>query len=78
VRVWLTPVETPESPPDLADGCLRLPAVVLAEMKEGDRKLAGLTAQDVEEALKAICAHPTYALGRPFPDFARKVETAVA
>ena len=37
VRVWLTPVETPESPPDLIGGCLRLPAAVLAEMKEGDR-----------------------------------------
>ena len=54
MRVWLTPVDTPESPPDLAGGCLRLPAVVLAEMEEGDRKLADLTAQDVEEALKAV------------------------
>ncbi len=47
-------------------------------LKARSSKLADLTAQDVEEALKAICAHPTYALGRPFKDFARKVETAVA
>jgi CBS domain-containing protein len=42
-------------------------------LKARSSKLADLTAQDVEETLKAICSHRTYALGRPFKDFARKV-----
>ncbi len=41
-------------------------------------RLTDLTPQDVEETLKAICSYRTYALGRPFNEFARKVETAVA
>ena len=47
-------------------------------LKARSSKLADFTAQDVEETLKAICSHRTYALGRPFKDFARKMETAVA
>ena len=36
VRVWLTPVENPEPPPDLVGGCLRLPAAPLAEIDQSD------------------------------------------
>ena len=39
---------------------------------------AELSAQDVEDTLREICAHPTFALGRPFKDFGRKVAEAVA
>jgi len=38
---------------------------------------ADLSAQDVEDTLKEICAHPTFALGRPFKDFGRKAAAAV-
>jgi CBS domain-containing protein len=47
-------------------------------LKARSSKLADLTAQEVEETLKAICSHPTYALGRPFKNVARKLETATA
>ena len=39
---------------------------------------ADLSAQDVEETLKEVCAHPTFALGRPFKQFAAGVAAATA
>ncbi len=39
---------------------------------------ADLSAQDVEETLKEVCAHPTFALRRPFKPFASQVAAAVA
>lgn len=47
-------------------------------LKARSSKLADLTAQDVEDTLREICAHPTFALGRPFKDFGRKLTEAVA
>ncbi len=35
-QVWLTPEHQPEAPPGPADGCLRLPAPLLAEARVGD------------------------------------------
>ena len=35
-QVWLTPQDEPEPPARLADGCLQLPAALLAEARAGD------------------------------------------
>ena len=39
---------------------------------------ADLSAQDVEETLKEVCAHSTFALGRPFKLPAPRVAAVVA
>ena len=37
-----------------------------------------LSVQDVEETLKAVCAHSTFALGQPMKTFAARVEAPLA
>ena len=77
VPVWLTPVENPEPPRGLVDGCLCLPAAVLAEARKGDsikfEDLRGKTrvleigsAHGCSRA--AICAQTVYlSAGTPLP-----------
>lgn len=36
-QIWLTPIESPEQPPSLVSGCLRVPERVLAKIGPGDR-----------------------------------------
>jgi pyruvate kinase len=36
-RIWVTPTENPEPPRSLVDGCLRVPAVMLSKLRDGDR-----------------------------------------
>ena len=47
-----------------------------AALKARSNEAADLTAEDVEQTLKAICSHPTFALGFPFKAFGQSIAAA--